>query len=291
MKIVVGYDGSKCADRAIRDLELAGIPDGSEVLVISVSEWFPLPPGVGGTEGLGLESEESGEIAQVLAQRAAEELKSLHPNWSISSEGYSGSPANELVHRAETWGAELMVVGSHGRGAMGRFLLGSVSQQILHSATHTSIRVARPDQERKEEESLRLILAVDGSSYSGSILDALLNRVWPEGTSVLIVSSAEFSYDSEEEQTLLTRLRNLHETIEERLLARGLKAESIIDTKMLHPKKFILTEAEQMNADCIFMGARGLTGFERFILGSTSTGVAMQAKCSVEIVRPPSEPA
>jgi nucleotide-binding universal stress UspA family protein len=52
-----------------------------------------------------------------------------------------------------------------------------------------------------------------------------------------------------------------------------------------NPKKLLLSEAEDWNADCIFVGARGLSGFERFWLGSVSTAVVTRAHCSVEVVR------
>ncbi len=286
MKVVVGYDGSDCADRALKDLERGGIPDGSEVLVLSVSEWFPVPIGLGGSEGMGMEPTESGEIAVALARRGAEKLKASHPTWEIRSEGYIGSPAHEIVSRAEDWGGELIVVGSHGRGTVGRFLLGSVSQQVLHTS-RCSVRVARPREDRGPEAPPRLMLAIDGSDYSEAVLEAMLLRNWQIGTTVRIVSAAEFSYDSEEEAAILKRLEELHRKFTGTLQARNFDVQSVIDTKMMHPKRLILDQAEQMRADCIFMGARGLSGFERFILGSVSTGVAMQAKCSVEIIHKP----
>jgi nucleotide-binding universal stress UspA family protein len=43
--------------------------------------------------------------------------------------------------------------------------------------------------------------------------------------------------------------------------------------------------AEKMGADCIFVGARGLSRVDRILLGSVSTAVAMHAPCSVEVVR------
>ncbi|MEW6736845.1 MAG: universal stress protein [Acidobacteriota bacterium] len=51
------------------------------------------------------------------------------------------------------------------------------------------------------------------------------------------------------------------------------------------PKTILLNEAEQLNADCIFIGARGLNRLRRFLLGSVSTAIASRAHCSVEIVR------
>ena len=47
----------------------------------------------------------------------------------------------------------------------------------------------------------------------------------------------------------------------------------------------ILNEANEWNAKSIFMGARGLSRLQRFLLGSVSSSVAARAHCSVEVVR------
>jgi nucleotide-binding universal stress UspA family protein len=52
------------------------------------------------------------------------------------------------------------------------------------------------------------------------------------------------------------------------------------------PDELLIAEAEKWGADCIFVGARGLNGLERLLLGSVSTAVASYAHCSVEVVRP-----
>jgi nucleotide-binding universal stress UspA family protein len=51
------------------------------------------------------------------------------------------------------------------------------------------------------------------------------------------------------------------------------------------PAKVILDVAQEQNADLIVVGARGLTGFERFLLGSVSSKLSHHASCSVMIVR------
>ncbi|MGH2824892.1 MAG: universal stress protein [Thermoleophilaceae bacterium] len=51
------------------------------------------------------------------------------------------------------------------------------------------------------------------------------------------------------------------------------------------PAKVILDVAQEQNADLIVVGARGLTGLERFLLGSVSSKLSHHAPCSVMIVR------
>jgi nucleotide-binding universal stress UspA family protein len=51
------------------------------------------------------------------------------------------------------------------------------------------------------------------------------------------------------------------------------------------PKHILVKEAESWKADCIFVGARGLTHLKRFFMGGVSTAVAARAHCSVEVIR------
>ena len=283
MNIIVAYDGSECADHALDDLCYAGIPDGSNVTVLSVSEWLP-SLAIDGSELMAERPADTTEEAQGLAQQAATRLKEEHPTWNVQSEGVTGSVAHEIQRRAEELGAELIVVGSHGRSTIGRFMLGSVSHQLLSASGEINVRIARPGYQEHSETPLSIMLAIDGSNYSEAIIEAVLARTWLPGTTFVVVSAAEYSYDEAEEKEGLERLQALHSFVTERLAEQGFATRSVIDTKMTHPKRALLAEAEQTNAECIFMGARGLTGFERFVLGSISTSVAMQAQCSVEIV-------
>jgi len=51
------------------------------------------------------------------------------------------------------------------------------------------------------------------------------------------------------------------------------------------PRRALIEEVDQWQADCIFVGARGLSQLDRFLLGSVSAAVASRAHCSVEIIR------
>jgi nucleotide-binding universal stress UspA family protein len=65
---------------------------------------------------------------------------------------------------------------------------------------------------------------------------------------------------------------------------QGLAVSSIITAG--DPKHVLLDEADHWGADSLFVGARGLSRVERFLLGSVSAAVAARAHCSVEVVRP-----
>jgi nucleotide-binding universal stress UspA family protein len=79
------------------------------------------------------------------------------------------------------------------------------------------------------------------------------------------------------------RAKELHHDAKALLRSAGLEVSSHIT--ITEPERLLLEEAETWQSDCIFVGARGLGRVGRFLLGSVSTAVVSDAKCSVEIVR------
>jgi len=67
------------------------------------------------------------QVITVLTER-------LVPDGSAAIFSPEGVPAEEIVKAAEEWSADLVVIGSHGRGALGRVLLGSVAESVMRHA-------------------------------------------------------------------------------------------------------------------------------------------------------------
>lgn len=285
MTVTIAYDGSECAKKAIDDIVYAGIPRNSIVHVYAVSEWFPSPMPEGAVDLVPETAYPDPEAGEKVARVGAAQLAVLRPDLTIESAGSGGSPAHRIIEYAEEIGSDLIVVGSHGRSALGRFFVGSVSHQVLTSAA-VAVRVARGGYGERDEESPPLILAaVDGSEFTEKVLTHIERREWPSGTRVLVVTSAEYSYDPDEERAGLRRLRDIHRDALARLEGAGLYAESVIDTAKVNTTHTILFLAKEREVDMIVLGARGLTNFERFMMGSVSSTIALRAECSVEVVR------
>jgi nucleotide-binding universal stress UspA family protein len=201
----------------------------------------------------------------------------------VKAEARSGSPASVIIVRADEWRPDLIVVGSHGRSALGRFMLGSVSQKVVTEA-HCSVRVAR-GRGSDAETPARLLIGVDGSPDAEAAITAVATRVWPADSEARVVMALDDVVSEVIDQIEGGRAW-IHETIETagaRLRAAGLTVSSLI--RKGAPKSVLPAEAETWGADCIFVGARGLSRFERFRLGSVSAATAARAHCSVEVVR------
>jgi nucleotide-binding universal stress UspA family protein len=293
MKILIGYDGSQRAEGALADLGRAGLPPKVEAHVLSVSEqWIPAPASIGGVTTPFPESEAAAvQEAQKLARSAKAVLKTIFPQWQVTAESALGSPANILLAESEEWKPDLIIVGSQGHSALGRFFFGSVAQKILHHADR-SVRIARAT--KKEGNSpVRLIVGVDGSPDAENAVREIASRHWPKGSEAHVICGmwAPPLVASEQMATEIeswiahekTRCKEAVETATRRLQGIGLITSAIL--KEADPKHLLCEEAERRDADCIFVGAKGMGAIERVLLGSTSSAVAMRASCSVEVVR------
>jgi len=144
MKILLAIDGSPCSDAAVEEVARRPWPEGSFVKVLTALE-TPMPPT---PEGWALPLNYFEELHAALRKqgenivnRAIQKLKS-NKTFSADAVLVPGSPRSVILDEAETWGADLVVVGSHGYSAWKRLLLGSVSQAVVSHAK-CSVEVVR----------------------------------------------------------------------------------------------------------------------------------------------------
>ena len=312
MRILIGYDGSESADAALDDLRRAGLQGEGEALIVSVSEVM-MPPSSVGHEVVGppltsrrltvvlahAEAQAAQKLkeAEEFAAKAADRVRSSFPGWEVQAVGLAGSPSTELINRADEWKADLVVVGSHGRSALGRFILGSVSRKVV-TDSHHSVRVTRGRVTRNGAVPPKIMIGVDGSPEAEHAVRAVGMRVWPEGTEVRIIAVDDGTSPARISRVLPTAAamisssnekvsesaRMMVEWAENELRAIGLQV-SVAVVKG-DPQRVLIEEARKWDADSIFVGGRKFSGaMERFRLGSVSTALVTNAHCSVEVVR------
>jgi nucleotide-binding universal stress UspA family protein len=286
-KVLIAYDGSECADAALEDLRRAGLPEKAHAIVLSVVEnWLPPPSSLELFESIDYRQE-----TLALARRASARVDQMMPGWVTEPLVGYGSPASVIIEKADEWRPDLIVVGSHGRTAAGRFLLGSVSQKLAHEA-HCTVRVAR-GRPAEPGAPVRLIVGVDGSKGAEAAVGAVAGRHWPRGSEARVVAALCKKPLITSDLALLqiakwvgeenARMMLVAEAAVKKLQASGLT--SSLAAKEEEPKRLLLDEAERWNADSIFVGARGVGKLDRILIGSVSSAVAARAHCSVEIVR------
>lgn len=306
MKILIGYDGSECADAAIGDLRRAGLPEVAESQVLIVAEvWLPPPdpsdPATGFANALDsiiapmyAKARRAVQEAEKLADRGRSRVSALFPKWTVTSGASYGSPAWELVFTADRWQPDLVVVGSHGMSALGRFVLGSVSQVVLNES-QSSVRIARGRVE-EPDTPVRIIVGLDGSGESETAVREVASRAWPANSQVKLVvvdDPISVRFVGDDFPLVVDDDEQADHAWAERILAQNaaiLRGRPDIEvmTELIegNPKNELITAAEAWGADCIFIGSSGASNTSaRFILGSVSAAVASRAHCSVEVVR------
>lgn len=144
MKILLAIDGSPCSDAAVNEVACRPWPQGSLVKVLTAIE-TPMPPT---PEAWALPLNYFEELDAALRKQGENivnrALQTLKSNKSISADAelVPGSPRPVILDEAESWKADLIVMGSHGYGAWKRFVLGSVSLAVVSHAK-CSVEVVR----------------------------------------------------------------------------------------------------------------------------------------------------
>ena len=304
MRILIAYDGSSHADAALGDLRRAGLPQEAEAMVISVADvLMPSLPAYSYEASEPAISEQVSAAASMARERAlrtliestktvlyaSEIIQSQFPLWNLRAESYIDSPARKLIREADKWGADLVVIGAPDRSAFRRLLLGSVSKRVVAEA-RCSVRIARASS-KEDDSPLRLVIGIDGSPGAEAVVSTVAARDWPVGTEAHLITALGSSMVpawkliQEYDQSERVWAHDMLESLAAGMLGTGLKVSTFVSRG--DPKRVLLDEAKKLEADCIFVGAKGLGRLERLLLGSVSSSVAARACCSVEVIRTP----
>lgn len=294
MKIMVALDGSSSSDAVLQEAAGRPWPLGTEFLTVTALDpfFFTHAP---------LLLEEAKKSALEALEEQGKQLQDA--GWKVYRKVVMENARHGLPRVAGEWQAELIVVGSHGRGTIGRLLVGSTAQAVLRHAECSVEVVRKPRAGKKVGEGMRVLIPTDGSELALIALRFVAQMPWPNGSQFQVLSSPEFPvlvgeypYYAPEQVAELAKSGEIaaKEAVEKgsQLLAEaGLQATNEAAGPKESPAYAILSAAEEWNADLVVMGSHGRRGFNRIVLGSVSETVALHAKCSVEVVRKPDKQA
>ena len=143
MKVLIAVDGSPCSDAVIADVAGRPWPDGSTLKVIMVDPPLEASLLKGSPTVLDDLTQNKRLEAHRRVRDAAEMLRANIANVTVVPQVIEGWPKEAILDEAENWGANLIVVGSHGYGTFRRFFLGSISLTVAMNAT-CSVMIVRP---------------------------------------------------------------------------------------------------------------------------------------------------
>jgi len=199
-----------------------------------------------------------------------------------------GGAAEEIVALAEEIGAGLIALGSRGRGRIRRLLMGSVSDAVVRHA-HYPVIVVRW---KPVVFPAKMLLATDGSEEATVATQIVTDLGERTGSEVHVVHVGEippthypdrFGYRALYEEHEREARELLEGQVEKMKAAGSPVAQAHLRLGRVDEEVVVL--AEELGADLIVMGSRGLGGVKRTVMGSVSDSVVRHAHCPVLVVR------
>lgn len=287
-QIVVPVDGSQFAESALPLALALSRTTGARVHLVSVIE--PVPTVAFEDWGPAAEKwtrEYLARLARGFKGRAGGE---------ISTAVIRGPIVEGIQEEVARMDADLVVMASHGRGAISRFWLGSVADRFVRHADRP-VLVVKPDE--GDESSAEgpasfdnLLVPLDGSDLSESALThaTAFGELFGSNYHLTrVVAAPQLSYAGEMNPSLLEEFRQQAgaylEAHAERLRDRGLRVTTSVT---ISPQSgwAILQEAEAVDCDGIVMATHGRTGLKRALLGSTADKVLRGTRLPLLLYRP-----
>jgi len=208
-----------------------------------------------------------------------------------------GHPAREILAVIEEQAADLLVLGTHGRGGVEHLLLGSVAEKIVRKASCPVMVV--PPAAHPESGVLfkRILCPVDGSVASAAAVTFALSLARETDGEVVLLQVVEPVPASGEFGALDTaEYRRIGEAHAQTVLSAAVSAEvrtwCRVREVVAHgkPSERILDAATAERADVIVMGVRGRGAIDVLAFGSTTNDVIRRSTCPVLAVHPTAVP-
>ncbi|SDB96783.1 Nucleotide-binding universal stress protein, UspA family [Raineyella antarctica] len=251
--VVVGYDSSDIADRAVSWASGAAERLGLPLRVVAARE---------------------NEAAPVRSPEAVAAVHAAKPDLEVTGEDPIGSPAGVMVRAGED--AALVVMGSRGRGRLSSALLGTVSMTTAQHAGCPVVIIHGDDVDDRAPR--RVIVGADGSSSSTAALDFALSLVGEGSTVSLVLAWSTMPEDSTDPVPAVAQAM-LEQTLDGRN-KEGVTIELV--ARPGSPRDVLVHLSAE--ADLLVVGRRGREGFRGLNLGSVAQHALLSAKCPVAVV-------
>ncbi|HEX5592041.1 MAG TPA: universal stress protein [Solirubrobacterales bacterium] len=281
MRLLVGYDGSDGGRDALELARVMGEATGASVLLVTVLPYGPLPI------PYEILDEEEAERAQPLFEEAEQRLGNLEVETRAFGGGSAAGVINDLAEREEV---DTIVVGSPHRGPVGRTLIGSVADGLLHGAPCEVIVAPRGYAEEEHGPFRTIAVAYDGTDEAEAALKrAEAIALECRATIVVFTVSAPptvipgaTGYTPAVPPEAGSIVTGTVRAVDERLAATGRALAGV-------PGPAIVAACEEAGADLLVSGSRHYGPMLRVLLGSVSTQLAHKAACPVLMVPRPAK--
>jgi nucleotide-binding universal stress UspA family protein len=209
----------------------------------------------------------------------------------------SGGVVAQILERARSWPADVVVMGTHGRGGFQRFFLGSVTEKVLRQAPCPVLTVPPPSVGLHPSGSIlfrRILCPVDFSAASDAAVRVALSLAQESGAELTLLHAVEWLVEEEPAIRVAGfdvpefRQHLAHDAWERlRALVPGEARDWCRPRQEVvggRPWREILRVAQERMAELIVMGVRGRGAVDLALFGSTTHHVVRGAACPVLVV-------
>ncbi len=144
MKVLIAVDDAMFADEIADFVICQGWPAKTEFRILHVIDW-PLESEMHSSQMMDDFLENRYQMGRQISQKVVETIEKTLKDVIVEQEILNGHAAERILNVARGWGADQIIVGSHGRSGLGLFLLGSVSNAIVSNAKCTVTVVRKTD--------------------------------------------------------------------------------------------------------------------------------------------------
>jgi nucleotide-binding universal stress UspA family protein len=262
-KFLAALDGSKASDSVLPYLEtLLGSQDADVTLVRVVPE---------------LESPKS-EKAYSDLNRTAKALR--NKGAVVNVQILAGAPAATIVNLASTGGYSLILMGSRGKKGLQRMILGSCSEEVLrHSPVPVLIVHPRGKNDAKPQLK-RIVIPLDGSHRSGSILPHVATLAKATGAKLLFMTAV--NPRAKNDMPVEVVAKNLFREQKD-LHRQGIQTELAI--RYGDPATEILAFSKVQDADLLALSTHGRSGLDRALYGSVTESLLRNGDLPLLVLR------
>lgn len=283
-QIMVPLDGSALAEQALPSAELLATRTKAQIIVLRAA-YARSFPGVDPTEAQVRIVREAEEYVEKVAGHLRER------GLSVDTAVPYGTAGEAIVEAAERRGADLIVMTTHGRSGLGRWVYGSVADHVLRTSTCPVLLLraaTAPSADTSVPETI--VAPLDGSAVAEAVLPwvtelahlflakvVFLRAVeppWPHEGGSLQAAAALEAAEAEARAYL--------HSVAERLRADGI--ELVYEVRAGLPAAVITGYARTIRAQLIVMATHGRSGLSRLVYGSVAEQVLRDAPAPVLLV-------
>jgi nucleotide-binding universal stress UspA family protein len=283
-RIVVGVDGSPSGQRALQwaTAEAAATNQTLHLVHCVAPRALETPT----THIFGPYEPASIRTPRQILAEAEESVRAAAPWVQVQTELVVGTIAQKLLEKAD--GADMLVLGSRGRGRFAGLLSGSVGIAAAAKASCPVVVVTPQTPPRSDSRPGRIVVGIDGAGRSTRAVDFAFETAARRGLDVTAVLAWSVPFSAHPAR--VESPERIRELGRERLVAvlgevRKRFPDVQVEAKLVHayPEDALLRESA--DAELVVMGSRGLGGLAGLLRGSVSQALFRRAASPVVVVR------